>query len=102
MSGSGHGPFGEKAFRAALVGCGGLLIVGLLMVLVGGSAVRSVGTSFLVLSVLGLVTGGGGLLVESRIQRRRRRRQAPPPHIYRQNGQGARPSRQSPDFRDRL
>ena len=81
-SGSGRGPFGEKAFRGALMGCVVLLVVGSLMVLFGGDAVRSVGTSFLVLGGLGLLTSGVGLLAERLLQRR------PPPDTRRDNGRG--------------
>lgn len=88
MSGSRHGPFGEKAFHGALIGCGALVIIGLLMVVLGGQAVTSVGTSFLVLGVLGLVTGAAGLLAERHLERRH---PAPPPDVYRQNGHRARP-----------
>src|SRR4051812_31996887 len=42
-SGSGHGPFGDKAFKAALIGCVVLVIAGVLMVILGGQAPRSVG-----------------------------------------------------------
>jgi hypothetical protein len=79
---SGHGPFGDKAFKGALIGCLGLVIIGLLMVLVGGDAPRSVGASFMVLGVLGLVTGGAGLLAERLLQRR----PPPRPDVRRGNG----------------
>ena len=71
-SGSGHGPFGERAFKGALIGCVVLVVVGLSMVLFGGDAPRSVGASLLVLGVLGLGTSGAGLLAERIIGRRRR------------------------------
>jgi drug/metabolite transporter (DMT)-like permease len=64
-----HGPFGEKAFKAALVGCVILIVAGFAM-LGGGDAVASVGTAFLVLGTLGLATSGLGLLAERRIERR--------------------------------
>jgi hypothetical protein len=85
--GPGHGPFGEKAFKGALIGCVVVVIVGFLMVLVGGQALRSVGVSFLVLGVLGLVTGGGGLLAERVLGRR------PPPSPDIRQGNGRRPRR---------
>ena len=83
-SGSGHGPFGEKAFRGTLIGCVVLVIVGLLMVLLGGEAPRGVGASFLVLGVLGLVTAAAGLLAERLL----RRSPPPPPEARRRNGRG--------------
>jgi hypothetical protein len=86
-SGSGHGPFGEKAFKGALVGCVVLLIIGLGMVLLGGEGPRAVGASFLVLGVLGLVTGPAGLLAERLL----RRRPPPPPEVRRGNGRGPYP-----------
>jgi len=78
---SGRGPFGEKAFRGALVGCGVLLAAGLITVLSGEGA-RSVGASLLVLGALGLTTGGAGLLAERLLGRR------PPParEVTRANG----------------
>jgi hypothetical protein len=86
-SGSGHGPFGDKAFKAALIGCVVLVIAGVLMVILGGQAPRSVGASFLVLGVLGLVTGGGGLLAERLLGRR------PPPSTEIGQGDGRGPPR---------
>ena len=86
-SGSGHGPFGEKAFKGALIGCIVLVVLGLLMVLLGGDAARSVGASFLVLGILGLVTSGIGLLAERVLQRR----PPPPPHVRGANGRGPHP-----------
>jgi len=81
-SGSGHGPFGDTAFKGALIGCVVLVIVGLLMMFLGGEPVRSVGTSFLVLGVLGLVVGGLGLLAERLLERR----PPPPPRVGSGNG----------------
>jgi hypothetical protein len=83
--GSGHGPFGDKAFKGALIGCVVLMIIGLLMVLFGGEAPRSVGTSFLVLGVLGLVVGAVGLLAEHLLKRR------PPPSPDVRGGNGRDP-----------
>jgi hypothetical protein len=85
-SGSGRGPFGEKAFRAALAGCAVLVAVGVLMMVVGGESTRSVGTSFVVLGGLGLVTSGAGLLAERLLGRR----PPPPPEVRRGNGRGPR------------
>jgi len=82
--GSGHGPFGDKAFKAALVGCVVLVVTGLLMVLVGGDTPRSVGASFLALGVLGLLTASAGLLAERLL----RRRPPPPPDVRSGNGRG--------------
>jgi hypothetical protein len=50
-----------------------IVVVGVFMVLLGRDAASAVGVSFLVLGVLGLVTGGGGLLAERVLARR------PPP-----------------------
>jgi hypothetical protein len=86
-SGSGHGPFGEKAFKAALIGCAVLLAVGLLMVAIGGEAARSVGASFLVLATLGLLSAGAGLLVERMLGRR----PPPPADVRAGNGRGPHP-----------
>jgi len=79
---SGYGPFGEKAFKAALVGCVVVIAVGLLMVLLGGDAPRSVGASFVVLGVLGLVTASAGLLAERLLKRR----PVPPRDVHGGNG----------------
>jgi hypothetical protein len=81
---SGHGPFGEKAFKGALVGCVVLVIVGLVMVLLGGEAASSVGTAFVVLGALGLLTSGAGLLLERLLGRR----PPPPPDVRIRNGRG--------------
>jgi hypothetical protein len=82
--GSGRGPFGEKAFRGALVGCALLVVVGLpLMVATGGTS-RAIGTVLLALGLLGLVVGGGGLLAERLLQRR----PPPPADVRRGNGRG--------------
>jgi len=82
--GSGRGPFGEKAFRGALVGCALLVVVGLpLMVATGGTS-RAIGTVLLALGLLGLVVGGGGLLAERLLQRR----PPPPADGRRGNGRG--------------
>jgi hypothetical protein len=86
-SGSGHGPFGDRAFKGALIGCVVLVIAGVLMVIIGGQAAKSVGASFLVLGVLGLVTGGGGLLAEHLLGRR------PPPRAEVRQGNGRGPQR---------
>jgi hypothetical protein len=81
-SSSGHGPFGDRAFKGALIGCAVMAVVGVVMMLIGGDAPRSVGTAFLVLGVLGLVVGGAGLLAEHLM----RRRPPPPPRVRRGNG----------------
>ena len=83
-AGSGHGPFGEKAFKGALIGCVVLVIGGLAMLLLGGEAVASVGTSFIVLGCVGLVTSGAGLLAERLLGRR----PPPPPEVRAGNGRG--------------
>jgi hypothetical protein len=90
-SGSGHGPFGERAFKGALIGCVVLVVIGVVMVLAGGDAPAAVGTAFIVLAVLGLVTGGAGLLAERLLHRR----PPPPRHVRGANGRGLqRPSPQ--------
>jgi hypothetical protein len=94
-SGSGHGPFGEKAFRGALAGCAVLLVIGVLMVVLGGDAPRSVGASFIVLALLGLGTAAAGLVVERLLGRR----PPPPPDVSRYDGRGPQPPR--PDRRAR-
>jgi hypothetical protein len=83
-SGSGHGPFGEKAFRRALIGCVVLPILGLAMVLLGSGAPRSVGISLIVLGAVGLVTSAAGLLTERFVGRR----PPPPQDIRAGNGHG--------------
>jgi hypothetical protein len=85
--GSGHGPFGDKAFKGALIGCVLLVALGLPMVLTGGEVATPLGTSFLVLGLLGLVIGGAGLIAE-RVARRR-----PPPRaeVRDSNGRGPPP-----------
>ena len=83
-SGSGHGPFGERAFKGALIGCVVLVIIGLAMMLLGGEAARSVGISFIVLGAVGLVTSGAGLLAERLLGRR----PPPPADVRAGNGRG--------------
>jgi drug/metabolite transporter (DMT)-like permease len=83
-SGSGHGPFGEKAFKGALIGCVVLIVIGALMIVLGGDAPSAIGTAFIVLAVVGLVTSGAGLLLERLLQRR----PPPPPHVRERNGRG--------------
>ena len=98
-SSPGHGPFGEKAFKGALIGCVVLLVLGPLMMLLGGDAARSVGTSFVVLGALGLATSGG-LLAEQVLGRR----PPPPPDVRARNGRGphtADPSRIEREARKR-
>lgn len=80
-SSSGHGPFGDRAFKGALIGCVALVIAGVVMMVLGGDAPRSVGASFLALGVLGLVVGAVGLLAEHLLQRR-----PPPPDVRAGNG----------------
>jgi hypothetical protein len=95
-AGSGHGPFGEKAFKGALIGCVVLVVIGALMLLLGGDAPTAVGSAFIVLGVLGLVTGGAGLLAERLLQRR----PPPPPSVRSGNGRG--PYRPQPSRIERI
>jgi hypothetical protein len=95
-SGSGHGPFGEKAFNGALIGCIVLIVIGAVMVVVGGDAPAAVGTAFIVLGGLGLVTGGVGLLAERLLHRR----PPPPPSVRGGNGRG--PHRPHPERIERI
>src|SRR4051794_18847363 len=59
--GSGHGPFGQKAFKAALLDCVVLIVVGVVMVMSGADAASAVGTAFIILAVFGFGTSGAGL-----------------------------------------
>jgi hypothetical protein len=85
-SSSGHGPFGDKAFKVAVITCVVLVIVGLATVLAGSGALGSVGASFLALGALGLIVSGVGLLAE----RVTGRRPPPPPRVRDSNGRGPR------------
>jgi hypothetical protein len=69
-SGSGHGPFGEKAFKGALIACAVLIGVGVAMLVAGGGAVRGAGTALIAVCGVGLLTVGGGLLLERLVRRR--------------------------------
>jgi hypothetical protein len=82
--GSGHGPFGQTAFRCALLGCVALIAIGLLMVLLGGDAPKAAGASLLALGGLGLLTSGVGLLLERVLGRH----PPPPAKVRRGNGRG--------------
>lgn len=83
-SGGGHGPFGEKAFKGALIACCVLIGVGVLMLATGGSDVRGVGIALIVLCGVALLTSGAGLLAE----RLMRRNPPPPPEVRGSNGRG--------------
>jgi hypothetical protein len=72
-----HGPFGDRAFRFALRGCGVLVVVGTALILLTGGAVEAVGVNLVVLGGLGGLIGGGGLLLE----RRQAARDAGPPEM---------------------
>jgi hypothetical protein len=67
-----------------LIGCVVLIVVGLVMMLVGGDAPRSVGTALVVLGLVALVTAGAGLLAERLLGRR----PPPPPEVRSGNGRG--------------
>jgi CDP-diglyceride synthetase len=66
------GPFGEKAFRGALLGCVVSVLAGALMMLLGREAARAAGTALLVLGIVGLLTSAAGLLLERHVRRRER------------------------------
>lgn len=83
-SGHGHGPFGAKAFRAALIGCAVLIAIGVVMLAAGGDAVRGAGVALVVLCGVGLLTVGGLLLAERRLGRT----PPPPPEVRGANGRG--------------
>lgn len=86
-SDSGRGPFGEKAFRGALIGCVALVIGGLSLVVLGGGASTALGASFLALGIVGLLTAAAGLVAERVLGRR-----PPPPREVRSgNGHSPRP-----------
>jgi hypothetical protein len=87
--GSGRGPFGERAFKAALVGCVVLLVLGAVMVLLASGGLRAVGTSFIALGAVGLITSAAGALAERLLHR-----QPPPPADVRSgNGRSPHPRR---------
>jgi hypothetical protein len=96
-SGSGHGPFGEKAFKGALAGCVALIVIGALMLLIGGDSMSAVGTSLIVLAAVGLLTAGAGALAERLLNRH----PPPPPHVRGGNGHSRRPPNVSPGEPDR-
>src|SRR5687767_7972585 len=80
-SGSGHGPFGEKAFKGALIVCAVLIGAGTAMLVAGGSAARDAGIALIVVCGVGLLTAGGGLLLERLTGRT-------PPEVRGSNGRG--------------
>jgi hypothetical protein len=96
-SGSGHGPFGEKAFKAALAGCVALIVIGALMLRIGGDSMSAVGTSLIALAAVGLLTAGAGALAERLLNRR----PPPPSQIRSGNGHSRHPPNVSPGDRDR-
>ena len=67
--GHGHGPFGDKAFKGALVACVVLVVAGVGMLAVGGQALRGVGTALIVICLVGLLSAAALLLAE-RLMRR--------------------------------
>jgi hypothetical protein len=69
---SGHGPFGNAAFKGALILCLVLIGVGVVMIRSGNEDVAGVGLAFVVLAGVGLLTGIGGVLLERHLQRRSR------------------------------
>jgi hypothetical protein len=68
-SGSGHGPFGEKAFKGALIVCALLIVAGVAMLATGGRAVRGAGTALVVICVVAVLSAATLLLAE-RLMRR--------------------------------
>jgi hypothetical protein len=82
----GHGPFGDKAFKAALIGCVVLIVAGVAMLASGSDAVRGVGTAFIVLCGVCLLTAGAGLLAERLLKRT----PPPPPEVRGSNGHAQR------------
>ena len=80
----GHGPFGEKAFKGALIGCAVLIAAGVVMLAAGGDDVRGAGIALIVVCGVGLLTGGAGLLAERLL----RRSPPPPPDVRGSNGHG--------------
>jgi hypothetical protein len=83
-SGPGHGPFGEKAFKGALLACAVLIGAGIVMIAAGGDDVRGAGIALIVVCGVGLLTAGAGLLAE----RLMRRTPPPPPDVRGSNGHG--------------
>jgi hypothetical protein len=69
-AGRGHGPFGKRAFHAALAACGVSVVAGLLMLLLSSGAIADTGTALLVLGLFGLACAGFMLLAERVVQRR--------------------------------
>ena len=83
-SGSGHGPFGAKAFKGALIACAVLIGVGAVMLAASGDAVRGAGVALVAVCGVGLVTVGGLLLAERLLQRT----PPPPAEVRGSNGRG--------------
>ena len=69
-SGSGHGPFGEKAFKGALIACVVLIAIGIAMLATGARAVRGAGTALIALCLVAMLSTATLLLAE-RLMRRR-------------------------------
>ena len=89
-SGDGHGPFGDKAFKGALIGCVVLVAAGAAMVAAGGESLRAAGVALIAVCGLGLLTGGAGLLAERVLKRT----PPPPPDVRGSNGHGRYPEQQ--------
>jgi hypothetical protein len=66
----GYGPFGERAFRGALLACAVLVVAGVALSALVAGAVGGVGRAFAALGALGLLVAGSGLLVERLLGRR--------------------------------
>jgi hypothetical protein len=65
----GHGPFGEKAFKGALIACAIVIAAGAAMLALGGDTVRGVGIALIVVCAVGLLTVGAGLVAERLLHR---------------------------------
>ena len=69
-SGHGHGPFGEKAFKGALIACAVLIAIGIAMLATGARAVRGAGTALIAICLVAVLSAATLLLAE-RLMRRR-------------------------------
>lgn len=63
-------PAGGLGFKAAVIGCVVLVIVGVALVELTRGDVLALGASFLTLGLVGLFVAGGGLLAERLVKQR--------------------------------